>query len=410
MTTDLFRSIRAEDGFAADPDDFNEAQRTGMARLFDQILAKLIPNVTDTEPDTDGNGPNVPTGPWAYALKSGGARPIQGSTNAKIKISAGTLFQKLAAADGLAAQLVPYTFDGTDEVTIANGDVANPRVDIVQMKLERLDDTPTTRDFEDAVTRAKTSPTTNLYHRIKCTLSVKQGAPAASPTYPAPDAGCVVIAGVVVGTNYVAAAGLKFVDTAGAVAVLHDQRMPLGTRPHHVTPRGMLYTGADWTYPTTAAYIAFVGGGGLTTPLYAPCPIGGGGGRLIAVGTLTHNCNGATFAMFRTSLGDDGAGGISNVFTAINGTNITPASNDASRRITPRSVIEFLHTPAAGPTVQSNANGMGAPLWTSGARCPLPSAFEAVPIHLPGLALALTAKGGAQPNIGPVTYWIAEGI
>ncbi len=251
MTLDVYKSMAQTDGEAITFGDINDAQRFLAARLTDQFFEKLIGSPTTADPEFGSqNGANATT-VWAYALSIGGAHPKQGSANNKVKIGAGTLFQKLASADGNEPTIAAFTFDGTLEVTIANGSAVNPRVDMIQMKLEYVAADVQSRDFQDATTGALSTITPSKKRQIQCTVSVKQGAVAASPTYPTPDAGYVPIAAVVVGTNYVAAAGLVYVDTAGAVAVLHDLRMPLRIRPHSVAPTSMIYNPAEGTARAT---------------------------------------------------------------------------------------------------------------------------------------------------------------
>jgi hypothetical protein len=219
-----------------------------------------------------------------YALAPFGAGSAfirQGSANNKLQIAPGIL------AQFVGEELLACTFTGADEVTIANGDAANPRVDIVQLEIGV--------NSEGVPTKA---------------LSVKQGTPAASPTYPTPDDGKCVIAGVVVGANYVAAAGLKFgVDTAGAVAVVHDQRMPLSVTPHTVMPKTFSF-GADWSLQGTDTYLQKAnnnGGNGL----FIPCPIGGGTGRLLDVGIGMLDKNAQDSRFHAISYADGGAGSVS---------------------------------------------------------------------------------------------------
>jgi hypothetical protein len=282
-TNDNYKQMLQSDGEAIVAGDMNDAQRFLSARLLDQILSAFAPSVivggASLDPEFTGQlGADMLSGPYSYALNPGGAYPRQGTANNKVQIAPGTLLQKTGNSNGNEETLLAYTFAGTEEVTIADGDVANPRVDIIQMKLELVEGDNQLRDFEDAITDAPSTAGTNKKRRVQCTLSVKQGAAAASPTYPAPDAGYVVIAGVVVGTSYVGAAGLKFEDTAGAVAVLHDQRMPLRVRPHGVHPQ-MFHFYSGFTAPNRS-YVqkSDVSGNSLWMPLMT-----GQCGRLVCV-------------------------------------------------------------------------------------------------------------------------------
>lgn len=243
MSADLYKEVQFNDGEGVTFGDLNDAQNFLSARLSDQLFEKIIGSPTNQDPEFGSQKGADASTAWAYCLSIGGANPKQGSANNKVKIGAGTLFQKIASADGNKSQLLAYTFPGTDEVTLTNGDGANPRADLIQMKLEYESIDSQTRDFQDATTHVVTSTSMLKKSHIKCTISVKVGTPAASPTYPIPDAGNVPIAAVIVGTSYVGAAGLFYIDTAGAVAVLHDLRMPLRIRPQVVRPPEFMYDG-----------------------------------------------------------------------------------------------------------------------------------------------------------------------
>src|SRR5260221_4402106 len=233
MATDIYKTGLFNDGEGWVHTDSNDAQRFLAARLHDQIFEKLIGNFSGSDPEFGGVNTNTSTA-WSYCVDIGSAYPKQGSANNKIKLASGTLFQKLANSDGNEPSLLAYTFDGTDEFTLANGDATNPRVDMLQMKLSYLETDVQSRDFQDATTHVVTTQTMNKKRKVQLALSIKQGTPASSPTYPTPDTGYVPIACVVVGATYSGAAAFKYVDTAGAVAVLHDLRMPLNIVPNRV--------------------------------------------------------------------------------------------------------------------------------------------------------------------------------
>jgi hypothetical protein len=267
MITDNFRQQLIDDGTEATLEQVNNAQRFLGARLLDQVLGQLIigqntGSPAQFDPEFPGQrGIDPPLSPYAYCLTPGGAYLRQGSANNKVQIAPGTLLQRITnprpptssgaggpgiggpGMDGLEETLLAFTFDGTTELAIANGDATNPRVDIVQMQLSFVEGDLLAQTYDNATPPAVLliSQGANTTRRVQCALSVKQGTPAAAPAYPDPDAGCVVVAGIVVGATYSAAAGFKFYDTAGAVAVLHDQRVPLCVRGRTVAPRSMEY-------------------------------------------------------------------------------------------------------------------------------------------------------------------------
>jgi len=407
MTTDIYPRVLFNDGEEATLQDLNAISARTLADIYDRIERACIPVTTDgslsAQNPAYSNAYDATISPYAFALTPSAARPIQGSANNKVKISKGTLLQALAAESGAEAQLVPFTFTGTDEVSIANGDPANPRIDIVQMALSYVEDTPTSVAFQAVVGGVVTATNYNKRRRIQCTLSVKQGTPAASPTYPLPDASNVMICGVLVGTNYAAAAGFKTEDTAGAVAVLHDQRVPVGFLAPVVQPPDFASTLVNWTAFTDR--ITATGAGADIFVKYPSLDIA----RLLGVSVLIKDPAALTTRMVKYSIGDNGAGAVLVASTVLNNANVggSGAAQHANR-FSPMNAMT--HVPAAGPTVTTNAKGVTAPMWSSGRRVPFdiiangvfPQAFES-------LAFLLT---GAPNNtaIGPVTFYMAGGL
>lgn len=282
--------------------------------------------------------------PYVFALTTAAGCLIQGSSNNKLKFSPGTLLQ--ATADGMMA----YELDGTDEVTIANAAGAVPRVDLVQIKIEV--DT-TTDDL-----------------RTKKTISVVQGTPNATPTVPTLTAGYVALATVVVGASYAAAAGFLWDDTTGAVAVAHDQRMPLGVTEHLVAGRDLAFTedANGWDYSTLDRSIVTQGTGATQSHVYAYSP-GDTHGRIVAaaVTQLDPQGVGASFSVrlvrrYNNTVSFQQA--TMNGASALTGT----GGNTLRKNNMVLSQIDGSHDPAAGPTIVANAAGIGAPLWSNGRR------------------------------------------
>lgn len=247
VLTDPYKTCNYSDGEGATFGDQNDSQRFLSARLNDQVLEKLIgsPSNLDSEFGSQKGANSATT--WAYCLNIGGGNPKQGSANNKIKVGAGTLLQKVGTISGDEASLLSFTFDGTNEFTLSNGDASNPRVDMLQMKLEYVNDDLQSRDFQDATTHVLSTTSMNKKRQVQCTLSIKAGTPGASPVYPTPDSGYVPLACVVVGATYSGAAAFKYIDTAGAVAVLHDLRMPVAIKPYVVNPTGFIASTLGFT-------------------------------------------------------------------------------------------------------------------------------------------------------------------
>lgn len=361
MTTDIFGRVLISDGEAVDPDDLNDMSRRTLASLWDQFAFASLPREAFLG-DYDTAFTPTSMSPYAFALTVGDGRPTQGSGNNKIKITAGTLMQAIGSINGSEPQLLAFTFTGSDEVTIANGSV-NPRVDLVQMKLEYVEDAATARDFQDAVTRALTSsPSVNKRRRIKCTLSVKQGSPAASPFYPIPDVGNVAIAGVLVGASYAAAGDFASSDSASAsVAVLHDQRMPINVRPHSSHASQWCYSATFFDNTANQKVERNATGGSGNIAML--CPVVAKG-RLIEIDCAFKDASTESSKLGTIHLG-------TGVVTALNGANLD-GSGSGQLSLVRGQPLDFQtrHIPVVGPTIIAAGNGMGVPVWANGKRNP----------------------------------------
>lgn len=429
MANDDFKLVLWSDGESVRDDDLSNAGKHSLARLLDGMIEKVLPGAErgDVTGGTDvlftgTNGNNAPTNKWCYALASGGAYPRKGTANTKIQIAPGTLLQKVAARDGNEATLLSYTFSGTEEVTIANGDATNPRVDLVQMKLEWESGNLVSRDFEDAITGALTSTNTNKHRRVKCTLLVKQGTPAATPAYPEPDAGYVVIAGIFVPQTWTGVAAPITVDTASTQPlVIHDQRMPVGTpRPYHCfAPRDWIgqQDGSHWS-PS-----AF--GTGMTAAVntageaWAPLRTGSGGGvsldtgrasgigRLISVEVANWLSSGGTTPPYLARW--ENAAGTSATANLNSLANIVSATAKAMTQ--DRRSFESSHAPFAGPTILPNSLEMGPPVWANGRRGISPADGSVSAGQWEALIVKWPAPNAASTmQLFRATFFVAEGL
>ncbi len=360
-------------------------------------LSQLIPMAT---PGTAGADPeltqeNVQTDVMYALVPHGGSAYLkQGSTNAKIKIAPGILYQLTGG------NLLAWHSDGTSEFTVANGDPSNPRVDVLEMSIAA-----------SALTGATTA-----------TIQWKTGTPAASPAYPTLDSGFSAIAAVVVGTNYVAAAPLVLgVDTAGAVAVVHDQRMPFNVRGFHTLPNQFQFDTTNYQLDF-GSYLQKITTN--TVSMAIPCLGGGGIGRLIAVACGTQNTNVLpTINLARRQLANSGSS------IAITDVNLATINFGGDINVYYRFIyggasnaVKFQGTDAsfaAGPIVLPSAAGMGAPIWTSGKRCPNAPFTDASDgtlspwrVASENLVIKFTAAGGSDSGSqwGPATFYVACGL
>lgn len=398
MATDNNKRVLYNDGEGVTYVDLNDSQTYLEARIYDQILESLVGSVANSgtqDADLNGQrGANAPTH-LAYCLHGGSAYLRQGTTNAKLQISPGVLIQKIASSTGDSPTFLAYTFAGTEEVAIANGNATNPRVDILQMKLELISSDTQTRDFKDATTGVVTSTTMSKKKRVQCTLSVKQGTPAASPTYPDPDPGYVAVAGVVVGATWAAASGFIFgEDTAGAVAVVHDQRMPLNVQAYH-SDAALWKLISNWSLSAGNMYADC---SNATNDIRVICDKSGNG-RLVGLSVLHVGALGIV------SLGHNALG------TVWENCNNTPSiAAGTNYALIPYYDFEANHNPNAGPTVlPSSTNKIGPPLWTNGFRCAR-AVSSKIDAGVPEKLAFKSVNAGVGISIRDVIWYVAQGI
>ncbi|HYC73117.1 MAG TPA: hypothetical protein VEB66_18040 [Opitutaceae bacterium] len=259
MPTDLFTTVQFNDGEGLDFVDFNDIGRGAVLRQTDQFLSQLVGRLAagNADPDHVGEaGSNAALTSLAYTMTGGDCAIAQGSTSTRVKLLPGLLFQKTGNTTGTEGTFLPYSVQAGDvDLTIAAGDATHPRVDIVQARLEWVSGGAVARDFMDATTGAITSTTPNKTRRVQATFSVKAGTPAATPTYPTPDAGYVLVAAVRVPAGW--ASGFRtdaLVPTSGTAAVLVQNTIPLRVEAVTVMPHQFEgYYASNWARAATGS-------------------------------------------------------------------------------------------------------------------------------------------------------------
>ena len=180
-------TVKFSDGDPVDHPDFNNIQTLNRIAEMDRIF-DLLNNYTD---DPEGETANL-SGVHRYRCfvpRSAGGMPFIG-TGLGVSLSKGLIYAKNPAGGAVPAGSDPtvlaYQCPSTaDMITLDAADPTNPRIDLIQVKLELIDDTSSVKDFEDAVTRALSdSASIPRRQRVQATWSVKNGTPAASPTKP----------------------------------------------------------------------------------------------------------------------------------------------------------------------------------------------------------------------------------
>lgn len=415
MSFDIFKRVKFNDGEEVTQQDLNNIQDYLLARLYDQLLSNSVGfNLSNTgsnnDPDTYIEGPEPQ---WAYCPNPAAAYLRQGSANNKVQISAGMLLQRLSAAispqdamTGNAAQFIPYYFDGTTtyEWAIAAGDPTNPRIDLLQMALTYADVDAENRTYDSATPPVTLIITNSLNKQrvIQCTLTVKQGTPAASPVVPDPDAGAVAVGMVAVGANYATSSALTwFQDTTGTVAVVMDLRMPLRVRSYRVDPA---------TFKLATAWGATNSGfdvtaSNATNTLHIAYP-GGAAGRCVglAVSKFFNASAGGTFT-FRAGKTPGSLVVLNTWASALNTLGVYRDDVQHWQQ------IEAHHAPGSGPIIlQSSSAKYGAPIWGGGMRGYNYKNRLNAGLPSPEQLVFTVVNAPLNTQIGPITFYMAEGI
>lgn len=388
----------------------NDTKNQVATRLFDGIIAQLAAGDlgTNADPEMRSETPGSSnTGTeWCYALTVSSGIPVQGPSNNIIRISAGTVYQRVPSSP--QASFIPHNLPGTDQFVIANGNGAAPRADLVQMRLLWTGVSPSSV--------------------VGVTINVKTGTPAASPAYPAPDAGFVPICYVISGKNYVGAFPFdpdKFGDTTACV---HDQRMPLGVKAYWVKPMDMMYNDDAWKLSGIPGDTFGGGNNGLKRHInnisaltsqdddvMIACPAIRG--RLLGVAVLGKNSNGATGAIHQRFEPSGGGDDVANA-------SLVDAGSALVMKRAGLDVLEL--TGSTDPIVPLNPGGgvprkaYGAPIWCDGSRWHLPTNggtfknfFDLGPVTDIRFIVYRhnnVFNGGSPTEIRGAMFWVAEGI
>jgi hypothetical protein len=268
---------------SADAPDFESgdlAQSIGLD--FDDMLWTPHPSLPAIKPT--GVARQLTTGTGVIVQHLQGEEPFNGSEDATLA----------------------FRFVSGTNLTTAVGDATNPRIDIVEVKLEVITDTAEMRDFEDATTRAPTTQSHNVAKRTQMTIQIKQGTPAASPTYPTPTAGFTAMAAVWVPANH---------NAVHSVDNIRDLRWPIGGfRTYDVNANAMYTPGAtQWTINETGQYLEAPASG--ADPVYAICPVSMKSARLLGVGIMGQSDGTPTVELVRITHNAGGAPTITSLAT-----------------------------------------------------------------------------------------------
>jgi hypothetical protein len=253
VSTDIYSEVMFHDGEGLVFTDFNNMARFADARLQDQIFARFAGALgVDGDPHLSSEVNEPPLTSLAYTLTAGDCLLKQGTVATRLGTTAGTIFQRVGTTIGTDAKFLSYAVKDTDiDLTITAGDPTNPRITILQCKLEYIETDTEVRDIEDATTRIVTRQSKAKRRRVQATFSLKNGTAAATPTYPAPDTGYAMIGALLVPANWTT--GVTTIPSGGTSAKIRQCTVPLGITVHSLKPKDFDYaagSGTNWTYNT----------------------------------------------------------------------------------------------------------------------------------------------------------------
>lgn len=287
---DVYKEVLFNDGEGLVYSDLNDIQRFAAARLFNQVVIASFAAgnaATSLDPDIGSNLAAAISAPMVFALHGGAGFVIPGVGARTTTVRAGTIMtydSTVTAGSDMAYK--PYTLTDTEFTLTHDVGDANPRIDLIEIKIDETDGTLTARDFQDAVTLGVTSTLTAKRRQGVLTAQIKKGTAAATPTYPSPTAGYSVL-----GAVYVPALHNAVFTTDH----IRDQRFPLGVKAIDVPLPWCTFGTSSWTIATSNHAIQ---GGGTANPFRLVIP-GGQHTRVLGVGLMARMDTGATVATAR---------------------------------------------------------------------------------------------------------------
>jgi hypothetical protein len=334
------------------------------------------------------------------------AEGVAGTGALETSVLAGTILQgSSVGATGVAADLLAYTFEPSEfTLTHATGDATNPRIDVVEVKLETITADSTSRDFEDAVTEALTTTSVDKTRRTQITIQIKQGTPAASPGFPALTAGFVGLGAVLVPALH---AGVFVAETH-----LSDLRIPLGVKRSVTYAESMVADGTAWTKAGDAASGFALEAWAMTGPagpasLYVRSPLGSHQ-RLVGIafsGSLDYSALDLELVRIDIPVGGQELAVIAELEPFV--------TSSASNVLHQIDMVEIYPAIATATGNAKNGSGLGHGIWGNGRLCG--SATEDAVLatfDTNGLALHVNPTAGIGDifRINAVYWFYAEGL
>ena len=187
-------------------------------------------------------------------------------------------------------------------------------------------------------------------------------------------------------------------------AVVHDQRMPVSVRAYVSDPSTYKLV-SNWSLSDSESTVT---SGNNSNEIYIPCPVSHG--RLVAFGLYHPTSTSITTIILgqRSSPPAVASGALPTAFLSrISVAQLTTDGDDVYGL-----VFEDGQLPSAGPTiVRSAVKHIGCPLWTNGRRMAAEKVRLSNAVSTPNDKLYLKIASGSTGTIlGPVTFYVAEGL
>jgi hypothetical protein len=246
-----------------------------------------------------------------------------------------------------------------------------------------------------------TSATLAKSRKVQATFQVKQGVAAATPSYPACDAGFVPLFGIKVPSG----SGSNPVTTANII----DMRWPLGgVRPYDVLASG--FGLGDWALSDVNAFAAKTD---VTGSMNALCPAATRVGRVIGVGLYgkLNNDPSSSIVAKQVQVKSENPNTVNvHRFTALE-TALKGAGSDGIYAFASAVNIMDDNTYLSGVRASNTRNGN--PLWTNGGRSGVHdglSTVTATSSEIDRLGLFVESVGSAHAFLSFIRFFVAHGM
>lgn len=418
VPTSYSRAVRFNaDGEGLDFTDITNAQIFARSQRELLMMSGTLPNVAG-DPGAPGavdvpdsylqnisiaGGQNdliyVPHPGLAFVYPTGAARTVQ--------IVPGPVFQWIDEPwnqydENSAMALIP----GSLTLQTAVGDATNPRIDLVEVLLSYVDGDAQDRHFEDATTREPTTQSTDKERSVQLSYQIKQGTPAATPSYPNPSSGYVPLAAIYVPATH---------NAVHSADNFRDLRMPFGCKSIDVDFTSFQLTGANPWVQVSGAILSTQAASTTADAVIAPCPIVSPKARLL--GVAFHAAPGDDFSveLVRLSYPLSNAAPTVQVLAYI--TDAASYTGDGSPGFYWFDEIQIMDLiAAAGNVVGTRAAGFrhGTPVWLNGKPSGMsnlaPGTADGGAATHSKLALRIAGDGGVPSTISFVRFWYADGL